>query len=322
MSLEATWARVRGRQRQTGSLCVPSRPLLRRIVAASQETRFGPFVTPQTFELASAGDTLASGRRELEDGPRFFTHFEGQVSLAGLAGRDVLDLGCGYGGRTVYYALEGAPKEVVGTEISGMMVDRCRALADQEGAVNTRFLVGFAEDLPFRDGSFDLIVSYDVLEHVQDPVRAYEEMARVLRPGGEAWLVFPTYLGARSSHLDYLTQVPLLHRVFDPDAIIDVVNEFLTADPDRYGVKPQPRPAVGALGRRVLPTVNGTTLEEARAVVAGSGLRVRWERVHPMISATTPVPGAAVIARLLEPWTRIPRAPDVLVGQIVLRLVA
>ena len=48
-----------------------------------------------------------------------------------------------------------------------------------------------AEALSFADSSFDLVVSCDVLEHVNDPVAAFREIARVLRPGGTAILTFP-----------------------------------------------------------------------------------------------------------------------------------
>lgn len=50
------------------------------------------------------------------------------------------------------------------------------------------------EDLSFEDGSFDLVVSNDVLEHVADPARAVREMARVLRPGGTCFMTVPFLL--------------------------------------------------------------------------------------------------------------------------------
>src|SRR6266404_4465310 len=48
-----------------------------------------------------------------------------------------------------------------------------------------------AESLSFPEGAFDLVVSCDVLEHLNDPTAAMEEIARVLRPGGRAILTFP-----------------------------------------------------------------------------------------------------------------------------------
>src|SRR5262249_48981294 len=50
------------------------------------------------------------------------------------------------------------------------------------------FVVGSAEELPFADGSFDALWSITVLEHVQHPEKALQEVARVLKPGGVAYL--------------------------------------------------------------------------------------------------------------------------------------
>jgi ubiquinone/menaquinone biosynthesis C-methylase UbiE len=291
------------------------------LIASTQETVLGPFVTPQTFELASpAQGRLASAEREFADGPRLFESFAPELTPGRLVGRDVLDLGCGYGGRTVFYAETGA-HTVAGIEIADGMIRRCRLFAEQRSVKNVEFQVGFAESLPFADHSFDQLVSFDVLEHVQDPVLAFREIRRVLRPAGEAWLIFPTFLGARSSHLDYLTQVPAIHRIFEPTVLIEVVNEFLVAAPERYGTNPQPRPAVGPLGARALPSVNGMTRREAFALVERSGLRIRGAETTPLLGPHAPSalrPLSAALRRIR--WRGWP--PDLLVGSIRMHLVA
>jgi len=55
------------------------------------------------------------------------------------------------------------------------------------------------EHLSFGDAGFDAVVSMDVLEHVNDPVRAIEETARVLKPGGEFLLSVPFFSGSPSN---------------------------------------------------------------------------------------------------------------------------
>jgi SAM-dependent methyltransferase len=277
-------------------------------------------VTPQTFELSQNGDQFASAAREHDDGPRFFSNFGPDDDVALLQGLRVLDLGCGYGGRTVWYAERG-PEHVVGIEISERMVDRCAAFARSRGVDNVTFQVGFAENLEWEDASFDAVLSYDVLEHVEDPAKALREIWRVLRPGATAWLVFPTYLGARSSHLDYLTQVPFLHRVFDPDAIIDVVNEFLVADPERYGVKPQPAPRVTATGRRALPTLNGMSRRQAETWIRAAGLEVIWSDAAPLFTENAPLPLARPLSGAMGRLAGTGRLPEILIGHLAFKVV-
>jgi SAM-dependent methyltransferase len=56
-----------------------------------------------------------------------------------------------------------------------------------------RFAYGTAEAIPFADGGFDLATAFDVLEHLDDDVRALREMARVVRPAGLIAVTVPAY---------------------------------------------------------------------------------------------------------------------------------
>lgn len=80
----------------------------------------------------------------------------------------VLDCGAGY--RNVYYS------NVVNLEI----VD-----------YSTTDVVGVGEELPFKDNSFDAVISVAVLEHVKDPFLCAKEIARVLKPGGDLYCAVP-----------------------------------------------------------------------------------------------------------------------------------
>ena len=306
------------RSRRTASLVVRNRALLRLLIRSSHRVGLGPLVTPQTFELASGRQELRAGQREYEDGPRFFRHLGGTLVPQDLAGLDVLDLGCGYGGRSIYYARDCGARSVEGLEISAEMVERCEALARRMEVGNATFSIGVAEDLPYEDAAFDVVTCFDVLEHVADPRVAIAETARILRPGGTAWLVFPSYRGLRASHLDYLTMLPALHRVFDPDVVVEVVNEFLRAEPDRYGTAIQPEPRTSALGHLTLPTLNGMTRAEAHAAVAASGLLLVREELTPLVVATVPVPGAAAAEKVLVAVRDRVGLPEMLVGTIAL----
>lgn len=61
-------------------------------------------------------------------------------------------------------------------------------------------VVGSADRLPLRDGSVDIVFSSNLLEHVRDPERAADEMARVARPGGVLVLCYTNWLSPWGGH--------------------------------------------------------------------------------------------------------------------------
>ncbi len=264
---------------------------------------------------------------------RFFRHFRGALDPDDLRGKVVLDVGCGYGGRTVYYKKACDAATVHGIEIAERMVDRCRQLAVKLDSPDTTFSLARAEQLPFDDESFDVVLSFDVLEHCDNPKLAVREMTRVLRPGGALWNVFPTYKGARSSHVGYINNLPGLHRLFHPDTIVEVINEFLS-DPTisrSLGTKPQPAPTWSSLGHYPLPALNGLTLKEARRIFSSTeGLICNEIIVTPMIdrqlsrddmedalgSSKMLTSLARLAAYSLDMWQRRAPLPELLVQNI------
>ncbi len=102
-------------------------------------------------------------------------------------GERVLDVACGTG--LVSFRMAAAVGErgtVVGTDISGQMVEAAGRIAAARGIANASFERADAEELPLPDASFDAAVCALGLMYVPDPVQALGEMRRVLRPGGRA----------------------------------------------------------------------------------------------------------------------------------------
>ena len=95
---------------------------------------------------------------------------------------EVLDLGCGPG--TITLGLARRARRVVGLDAAAKMVEQARELAADSEVRNVSFEVGSAYELPFGDGSFDVVYAHQVMQHLADPVRALREARRVLRPGG------------------------------------------------------------------------------------------------------------------------------------------
>jgi ubiquinone/menaquinone biosynthesis C-methylase UbiE len=95
--------------------------------------------------------------------------------------RLVLDAGCGTGILAAHIA--GHAERVIGMDISHSMLGVARARQVAQGKRNIEFLVGNAEALPFRDASFDCVVSSAALYNTRLD-RSLPELRRVVRPGG------------------------------------------------------------------------------------------------------------------------------------------
>jgi ubiquinone/menaquinone biosynthesis C-methylase UbiE len=100
--------------------------------------------------------------------------------LGGLAGKEIVDLGCGTGRWTLAMAAAGA--RVTAVDFSAEMLARARA---KPGAERVSFVVhDITRPLPFAAASFDGATCCLVLDHIADPRALLAELARVVRPGG------------------------------------------------------------------------------------------------------------------------------------------
>jgi len=202
-----------------------------------------------------------------------------------VEGRTVLDFGSGFGGRTVWLAEMAA--SVVGIEIVEPMVIAGRQFAAQRAAKNCRFLLGNQSRLDLPDECVDIVVSFDVLEHVDKPVAIISELYRILRSGGQAVIVFTPYLGVFSHHLNYITLFPGMHWLFSPDTNIRAVrsllqtNSFSHLEVDDFKLVD---PTMSFNKRRkVLPTLNGMTGKEYAEIVQAAGFRIETFRFRPLL---------------------------------------
>jgi arsenite methyltransferase len=102
-----------------------------------------------------------------------------------VPGERVLDLGSGAGTDSLIAAqMVGPTGRVTGIDMTPAMLSKARAAATQLGATNVEFVEGEAEQLPFADGSFDVVVSNGVIDLIPDKDAVFAELYRVLRPGG------------------------------------------------------------------------------------------------------------------------------------------
>jgi ubiquinone/menaquinone biosynthesis C-methylase UbiE len=102
------------------------------------------------------------------------------------SGKRVLEVGVGLGTDFTRFVRAGA--DATGIDLTEASIEAVRERLALEG-LEAELLVADAEQLPFDDGSFDLVYSWGVIHHTPDTGRALEEIGRVLAPGGEARLM-------------------------------------------------------------------------------------------------------------------------------------
>jgi SAM-dependent methyltransferase len=105
----------------------------------------------------------------------------------------ILDVGCGTGSTLKELEKMG---EAVGADISEEAIAYCR----RRGCGDVRLVA--EDELSFRDGEFDAVLSLDVLEHIENEGAALAEYRRVLKPGGVLLLTAPAYAWLWSAHDD------------------------------------------------------------------------------------------------------------------------
>jgi ubiquinone/menaquinone biosynthesis C-methylase UbiE len=151
---------------------------------------------------------------------------------------DVLEIGCGHGGNSCFMAMAGARSVTAidinianlsyGQEFAGLLARRFGA----DFTVPVSFLATRAEQMPFPDSTFDLVLADNLFEHVDDPQGVMKEGHRVLRSGGILLVpVFSSILSKYGLHLKYGFNLPWANVLFSEDAIIRALHRLAATDP-------------------------------------------------------------------------------------------
>lgn len=166
--------------------------------------------------------------------------------LTFFKGKKVLDGGCGTGEESIVMASLGA-EEVVGIDLSDASLKRANEKKQYCSIDNVHFHKQSVLDIQYPDNTFDVVLSAGVIHHTPDPYGAFQELVRVLKPGGVLMLfVYNDYahyfhniekkiveiLGGEDIHKRYLWAKRLYpwrlkrykmqsaHRYFDMDALL------------------------------------------------------------------------------------------------------
>lgn len=160
--------------------------------------------------------------RKAAEGTLDNEHYKAQYTqLVGLdadfySGKDVLDIGCGPRGSLAW--MVGARRRV-GVD---PLADDYRALGTD--AHPMEYVRAAAEEMPFDDASFDVVTSFNSLDHVDDIDRTICEIKRVLRPDGH--LIVAVEIGHEPTWSEPQTLTWDLCRRFEPEVEVLQVREY------------------------------------------------------------------------------------------------
>ena len=144
-----------------------------------RESMFGMVSRPARYDRLTSGPFRRVHARVVAD-----------VAGAGLgSGARVLDVGTGPGGVPLAIARARPLLRVDGLDLSADMIAYARQATVNAGLDDRlTFSVGDVADLPYADGTFDLVVSSMSQHHWGDVPAGIREIRRVLRPAGQAWI--------------------------------------------------------------------------------------------------------------------------------------
>jgi SAM-dependent methyltransferase len=204
------------------------------------------------------------------------------LERAGVAIRGrVLDAGCGGGGMPLSLAEEA--DLVVGIDPADRFQDAGVRLGHERGHHNLTFALADGMYLPFRDRTFDMVLSHAVIEHVADAPLYLRECARVLAPQGHVYLSTAPYLSFAGAHLPRLkVQVPL-HLLIGRRAAFGTFRFLARHAPWSLKEPAHENSFIKAARRGEVKhddLLEKVTVARLRRQIAGAGLRIVREELH------------------------------------------
>ncbi len=205
-----------------------------------------------------------------------------------FAGREVLDIGAGGGGKSLYYLTRGA-KSVTAIDIEERYRDEAVAYAKRLGLDNKfSYRVVDASEMPFEDSSFDVVIMNDAMEHVRPPEKVISEARRVLRDGGRLYINFPPYGHPFGAHLSDVISIPWVHVFFGEETLIKAYKELCTELDDKE-MRISFRISKNALGKEYFSYINKLTIKRFNEIINASQMKKVYYKEIPLRGFLTPV---------------------------------
>lgn len=200
----------------------------------------------------------------------------------------VLDIGCGAGGKTLYYASQGA-EMVYGIDVVERYEAEANRLAQEKGLSDRfKFVLGDAAQLPFNKNTFDTIIMNDAMEHVDQPLAVLKECYRVLKPKGRLYVNFPPYYHPFGAHLSDAIGFPWVHLFFDEKTLIEVYKDEVKGLPDGEE-RIKFRIDVDEKGQEYFSYINGMTIKRFNRIIKETDYKMVHYQEAPLRSFFSPL---------------------------------
>jgi len=195
----------------------------------------------------------------------------------------VLDIGCGAGGKTIYYASKGV-KRIVGVEILGKYREEAENLAKKYDMDDKfEFVCADAAKTPFEDETFDTIIMNDAMEHVDEPEKVLDECYRILKKNGKLYLNFPPYNHPYGAHLSDAIGMPWVHVFFSEKTLIETYKELVKDLPDGKD-RIEFRISKKSDGTEYFSYINKMTIKRANKILENSSFSIEYYSEEPLRS--------------------------------------
>jgi SAM-dependent methyltransferase len=217
------------------------------------------------------------------------SQFEQYFNWELIKGKRVLDFGCGTGPLSVLCAQQGA-KSVVGIDLSQNSIARAKNLAASAGLPIEFILEESATRISLPDNSIDVIVCFDVMEHVMEYEALMAEWARVLRPGGSVLIWWSVWWHPYGHHMHTMIPLPWVHVLLSDESLFRVCARIYDTPQfqpriwhfdDAGRRKPNPY-----AGRVVFDDLNKLTIRRFDETAARVGLQTRRKQVDPFTGSS------------------------------------
>jgi ubiquinone/menaquinone biosynthesis C-methylase UbiE len=179
----------------------------------------GASASPRPESSAAAERERLDAIRRRRESPERYIEYQRRAGEAVLGhlrrfldprGARLLEVGCGSAGIAMTLAAAGMRAHGVDRQQYDSPLPAARDYARARG-IGLDLVRGDAAWLPYRTDSFDGVVASSVIEHLDDPGRSLLEIARVLTPGGRAFVDFPLFRGPYGGHIDDVIAWPWFH---------------------------------------------------------------------------------------------------------------